>query len=390
MGYNDMLVRPVNGSSPTGHCADPWKASHVVICRNPNSSVLFDGNIPTLTGLDGDMWASQLLTLNTSVLLSVKEVYEDMRTHIEFGFDLKDVKLLRLEVVLFNCPDWGIATSTITFHSTNAYHPDYIRFKDIDPSLTSCDSLVRVCLPIQSDNDGVLLRFESPPGSNWAHLAEVTFYTDTSTCPPDTVLNHHPTPLLSTSTFLTPSSTAVVTTHSPSEYTDITSHMKDTSAPSVATTSGDNVPTPAGDNGFTSQGYTGSTPPEATDSTPPGDIGDPGPTPEAAQCEEVCPSPSSLATILGSSIPLTILAITATVIFTVSVVAVCKYRSKFKVHYDRAQLIEEGEGQEEEEDREDEGEEEEEEEEVEEEDEYDEVGVAVCVVKLTIHCVLLV
>ena len=52
---------------------------------------------------------------------------------------------------------------------------------------------------------------------------------------------------------------------------------------------------------------------------------------EDVQCEEVCPpySLSSLATILGSSIPLTILAIVATVIFTVSVVAVYKYRSKF-------------------------------------------------------------
>ena len=58
----------------------------------------------------------------------------------------------------------------------------------------------------------------------------------------------------------------------------------------------------------------------------------------------------------------------ATVIFTVSVVAVCKYRSKFKVRYDRAQLIEEGEGQKEEGDRE-EGEEEEEEEHI-----YEEVG----------------
>ena len=31
----------------------------------PNSTVLFDGNISTLTGLDGETWASQLLTLQT-------------------------------------------------------------------------------------------------------------------------------------------------------------------------------------------------------------------------------------------------------------------------------------------------------------------------------------
>ena len=60
------------------------------------------------------------------------------------------------------------------------------------------------------------------------------------------------------------------------------------------------------------------------------------PTPcscEEAQCEEVCPSSSSsLAAILGSSIPLTILAIMVSL--TVSVVAVCKYQSKLRIRYD--------------------------------------------------------
>ena len=36
-----------------------------VVCNARHSSVLFDG-IPTLAGLEGDMWVSQLLTLNTS------------------------------------------------------------------------------------------------------------------------------------------------------------------------------------------------------------------------------------------------------------------------------------------------------------------------------------
>ncbi len=37
----------------------------------PRSSVLFDDVTPTLTGLDGDMWATQLLTLNTSTSSSI-------------------------------------------------------------------------------------------------------------------------------------------------------------------------------------------------------------------------------------------------------------------------------------------------------------------------------
>jgi hypothetical protein len=53
-----------------------------------------------------------------------------------------------------------------------------------------------------------------------------------------------------------------------------------------------------------------------------------------------------VAIILGSSIPLTFLAVVVTII-TVILVAVYKYHTKCKLHYDRAELIEEGEGWEE-------------------------------------------
>ena len=60
----------VNGSSATGNCSSVTTFSSVrnglSRCDVPTSSALFDGNIPTLTGLDGDMWASQLLTLQTT------------------------------------------------------------------------------------------------------------------------------------------------------------------------------------------------------------------------------------------------------------------------------------------------------------------------------------
>ena len=52
-----------SSSSETGHCSDESDSGRV--CTTPLSSVLFDG-IPTLTGLEGDMWASHLLALNTS------------------------------------------------------------------------------------------------------------------------------------------------------------------------------------------------------------------------------------------------------------------------------------------------------------------------------------
>ena len=46
----------MNGSSATGNCSNYANGA----CNDP---VLFDGHIPTLTGLDGDTWASQLLTI---------------------------------------------------------------------------------------------------------------------------------------------------------------------------------------------------------------------------------------------------------------------------------------------------------------------------------------
>ena len=71
-------------------------------CTDPTSSVLFDGHIPTLTGLDGDMWASQLLTM--SPLAST--------TEITFDFT-GTVRVDRVEVVMFNCPQWGIGVHNI-------------------------------------------------------------------------------------------------------------------------------------------------------------------------------------------------------------------------------------------------------------------------------------
>ena len=58
----------VNGSLPNGNCSNVTSDIGANFrdqsrCEAPTSSVLFDGRIPILTGLDGDMWASQLLTL---------------------------------------------------------------------------------------------------------------------------------------------------------------------------------------------------------------------------------------------------------------------------------------------------------------------------------------
>ena len=109
--YNSTLVSPINGSSVTGHCEDAWQLLGVVTCNHPETSVLFDGNIPTLTGLDGDSWADQLLTLNTSNMA----LLEEKDTHIQLTFPSVQSRL-RLEVVLFNCPE-SQAESPFTPHN---------------------------------------------------------------------------------------------------------------------------------------------------------------------------------------------------------------------------------------------------------------------------------
>ena len=54
----DAETVSVSGSSDTGNCSSVNSTGVMSTCTNPTSSVLFDGVIPTLTGLDGDMWAS--------------------------------------------------------------------------------------------------------------------------------------------------------------------------------------------------------------------------------------------------------------------------------------------------------------------------------------------
>ncbi len=119
------------GSSVTGHCSDVSDSSGV--CNTPRSSVLFDG-IPTLTGLDGDMWATRLLTLTTSTSSSSitfdfnKTVFDTNGVTTYTGVEL-------IEVVMFNCP--STASSIQVLGDDND-----IGTIAIEPS---CNNLVRGC-----------------------------------------------------------------------------------------------------------------------------------------------------------------------------------------------------------------------------------------------------
>ena len=178
----DAETVSVNGSSATGHCSSVSRNGATSTCTNPISSVLLDGVIPTLTGLDGNIWASQLLTLQrTSTRGTVLFDFIDTAGYVGlFG---------RLEVMMFNCPEKGISASTIRV-STSSPAGSTTRLMVVVIANTSCDSLVRVCTPIATTQPSITLEFFSSRASHMVYLAEVTFYADTSasTCPPDTVV----------------------------------------------------------------------------------------------------------------------------------------------------------------------------------------------------------
>ena len=171
----------VNGSSATGHCSN--YASRA--CNDPASSVLFDEYIPTLTGLDGDTWASQLLTIQEpSVLILFDFTDTPNYTGVE-----------AVEVVAFSCLEWGIAAREINLAvNPSNLHVVATNFISQDSSYRSCEHLVRYCIQGETTHRVLILRFNLISTNDWLHLAEVRFHTNSSACPHDTIITPPPPP----------------------------------------------------------------------------------------------------------------------------------------------------------------------------------------------------
>ena len=187
----------MNGSSATGNCANfSNNTSGTLTCADPTFSVLFDDprGMPILFGLDGDMWVSQLLTIQTTASI------------VDITFDFRDTpgfsRVERVEMVMFNCPQWGIGVQTIQVleHGRS--------FAITNPGNTSCDSLVRVCLPTKTTVPVFTLRFIN---SEWVYLAEVTFIGASATCLPNIVITAPSAPFTTTSSPPTTNQTPVPT-----------------------------------------------------------------------------------------------------------------------------------------------------------------------------------
>ena len=176
--YSILQVFAANGSSATGGCSDvlSYLTTPYFTCTTPTSSVLFDGVIPTLTALDGNTWAGQLMITQGS-------------RHYYFGFT-NITQVRRLEVVVFNCPQWDTNVYYIEVSARRnrgfTFPPEYFI------PVYSCDSLVKVCIPIDINSSKIRLGFKSQ--RNYVHLAEVAFYGSSTPCPPFTTIPGNWTP----------------------------------------------------------------------------------------------------------------------------------------------------------------------------------------------------
>ena len=184
--YTIPTPTSVNGSSATGNCTSIPSSTSRTLCTDSTSSVLFDGHIPTLTGLDGNMWASQLLTVQITSSTDIFFAFHEIP-----GF----TEVERVEIVMFNCPEWGIGVDTIQLFEQNVL----VLTRVLSMDATSCDSLVRFCLSYRTTIPALGLRFLSPD-TDWVHLAEVTFLDRSATCPPDIVITATPTDPTTTET----------------------------------------------------------------------------------------------------------------------------------------------------------------------------------------------
>ena len=174
----------MNGSDPKGKCTYPQ--SNDRFCGGLNvggTSDLVDRQVPSLRTFQ-DNWAAGLFTVNRSAQSSF---------HIGFAFN-RTVNFTKVELDLFNCPEWGIAAPSITVYTYNdilnfdrgvatALHP----VLTIDAA-TSCNSTVTVCIPLQLPQNPqpiYIIDFtfnNTHDNIQWVHIAEVRFFKGNQLC----------------------------------------------------------------------------------------------------------------------------------------------------------------------------------------------------------------
>ncbi len=169
--YSTLGVLAANGSSAVGGCSNiTTHPDRLTTCNTPTSSVLFDGVTPTLTGLDGDTWASQLMILQRPEF-GYNSFYLDFDfTGTRSGY----AGVERVEVTIFNCPEWGTAVEYIQVRN---FTTSFFRtITTVYPTVFSCDSLLKVCIPAYATSPRMQLYFDRYSSLHKVHIAEIAFY----------------------------------------------------------------------------------------------------------------------------------------------------------------------------------------------------------------------
>ena len=102
--------------------------------------------------------------------------YASSQTEISFEWLNGGADMLRIEVVMFNCPQWDIGAQTIQFIIPGKSGViSSIQTTDA----ASCDSLVTLCLTLPAIQfSRAQLQFVLFPSTQFVSIAEVRFFTD--------------------------------------------------------------------------------------------------------------------------------------------------------------------------------------------------------------------
>ena len=181
-----LFASEINGQCT--HISEGIEGDSIAICDG--TSVLNDGIVPTPNSISDDtqsQWAAQLLTMNrtssgvANISLSF-QVGSDTNVHD------------RLELVVFNCPQFGINTPAVEVFVDTSFRPEMggFRFSLASASLrhTSCNHLIKFCIKFggKLSTRYYTINFPYQNGSNYIFLGEVTFLNgaDGDSCDPGT------------------------------------------------------------------------------------------------------------------------------------------------------------------------------------------------------------
>ena len=180
-------LQSVNGSSLHGGCSNavgtaPNEQCSLTTSTSMHTSNLVDGVIPSVDNFDGD-WADGFFTLNRNGASSVI---------VGFDFD-EPVNITQVELVLFDCPVFGIGASNISVYTQTPTDNGLFRFNanvavfershETEPG--SCNSTVNISIPLSDYTHPsayvfVVFTFDDCNPNNWVFIAEIKFSNESA------------------------------------------------------------------------------------------------------------------------------------------------------------------------------------------------------------------